>query len=99
MLSLWQNRSRAHIQNLEVYLFIAIRNLTHKSIKSQINLRKYREYQLLTRVTDTKLLDGTYVIILGDNGWLMTEHGLTSKVLAYEESMRILFSCWGRILW
>lgn len=47
MLSLWQNRGHSHIQDLKIYLFIAARNLTNKFIKSQINLRKYREYQLL----------------------------------------------------
>ncbi len=53
MLSLWQNRGQARIQNLEVYLFIATRNLTNKAIKSQISLRKYREYQLLNLVDET----------------------------------------------
>jgi RNA polymerase sigma-70 factor (ECF subfamily) len=50
MLSLWQNRQQSHIQNLKVYFFIAARNLTNKFIKSQINLRKYREYQILHEV-------------------------------------------------
>jgi len=46
-------------------------------------------------LTDKKLLDNTYLIVLGDNGWFMAEHGLTSKVLAYEESMRIPFFVLG----
>lgn len=50
MLSLWQNRHQSNIQNLKIYLFVAARNLTNKFIKSQINLRKYREYQLLNAV-------------------------------------------------
>lgn len=50
MLSIWQNRQQSKIQNLKVYLFIAARNLTNKFIKSQINLRKYREYQILHEV-------------------------------------------------
>ncbi len=33
--------------------------------------------------------DNTYILLMGDNGWFMGEHGLTSKVLAYEESIRV----------
>ena len=50
MLSIWQNRQTASIQNLKVYLFIAARNLTNKSIKARINLRKYQEHLLLREV-------------------------------------------------
>lgn len=53
MLSLWQNREQSNIQNLKIYLFIAARNLTNKFIKSQINLRKYREYQILHEVFES----------------------------------------------
>jgi arylsulfatase A-like enzyme len=35
------------------------------------------------------LWENTYVFLMGDNGWFMGEHGFTSKVLAYEESMRV----------
>jgi arylsulfatase A-like enzyme len=35
--------------------------------------------------------DETWIILMGDNGWLMGEHGLTSKVLPYEESIRVPF--------
>lgn len=57
MLSLWQNRGQSNIQNLKVYLFIAARNLTNKFIKSQINLRKYREYQILHEVFESSATD------------------------------------------
>jgi len=53
MLSLWQNRHLSQIQNLKIYLFIAARNQTNKFIKSQINLRRYREYQLLHEVFES----------------------------------------------
>jgi RNA polymerase sigma-70 factor (family 1) len=53
MLSLWQNRAHSQIQNLRIYVFIAARNLINKLIKSQINLRKYREHQLLHEVFET----------------------------------------------
>lgn len=35
------------------------------------------------------LLEETYILLMGDNGWFNAEHGLTSKVLAYEESIRV----------
>ncbi len=35
------------------------------------------------------LLGNTYIILMGDNGWFIGEHLLTSKVLAYEESIRV----------
>ncbi len=50
MLSLWLNRQKSKIQNLKVYLFIAARNLSNKFIISKINLRKYKEYQILHEV-------------------------------------------------
>lgn len=52
MLSIWQNRQSVCIQNLKVYLFIAARNLTNKSIKARINLRKYQEHLLLREVLE-----------------------------------------------
>jgi RNA polymerase sigma-70 factor (family 1) len=57
MLSIWQNREKSNIQNLKIYLFVAARNLTNKFIKSQINLRKYREYQIFHEVFETSATD------------------------------------------
>ncbi|QDT64329.1 sulfatase-like hydrolase/transferase [Calycomorphotria hydatis] len=33
--------------------------------------------------------DNTWIILMGDNGWLLGEHAMTSKVIPYEESMRV----------
>lgn len=52
MLSLWQNREQCEIRNLKTFLFIAARNLTNRHFRGQINLRKYREYQLMGEVFD-----------------------------------------------
>jgi len=62
MLSLWQNRQHSQIQNLKVYFFVAARNLTNKFIKSQINLRKYREYQLLHEAFESADISDVYTI-------------------------------------
>jgi len=45
--------------------------------------------QVFKTLDDVGLHDDTYVFFMGDNGWLMGEHGFTSKVLPYEESMRV----------
>lgn len=47
--------------------------------------------RLFDYLATSGLSKNTYVMVLGDNGWFMGEHGLTSKVLAYEESIRIPF--------
>lgn len=45
--------------------------------------------KLLNAVSRLGLAENTYILLMGDNGWFMGEHGLTSKVLAYEESIRV----------
>jgi len=44
---------------------------------------------VLAAVRSLGLDDTTWFILMGDNGWFMGEHGFTSKVLAYEESIRV----------
>ncbi|PPK99529.1 RNA polymerase sigma factor [Parapedobacter indicus] len=53
MLSLWQNRSDSNIRNLRSYLFIAARNLVNMHYRKEINLRKYREFQLMQEVMES----------------------------------------------
>ena len=45
--------------------------------------------RVLKAVDELGLRDNTYFIFMGDNGWFMGEHGFTSKVLPYEESIRV----------
>lgn len=54
MLSFWKNRNQSEIRNLKLYFFISARNLVNKCIKSQINLRRYREYQIMHEVYETQ---------------------------------------------
>jgi len=44
---------------------------------------------VLDSVDKLGLRDKTYFLFMGDNGWFMGEHRFTSKVLAYEESIRV----------
>jgi RNA polymerase sigma-70 factor (family 1) len=53
MLSLWQNRQVSTIQNLRAFLFIAARNQANKYFRKEINLRKYREHQLMQEVFES----------------------------------------------
>ncbi|MCP5120223.1 MAG: sulfatase-like hydrolase/transferase, partial [bacterium] len=45
--------------------------------------------RMLASLDDLGLRDNTYIVFMGDNGWLLGEHRFTSKVLPYEESIRV----------
>ncbi|MFW6114438.1 MAG: sulfatase-like hydrolase/transferase, partial [bacterium] len=45
--------------------------------------------RVLDELETLNLEDSTWIIFMGDNGWMLGEHGMTSKVLPYEESMRV----------
>lgn len=45
--------------------------------------------RVLDAIDRLELTDETWFLFMGDNGWHMGEHGFTSKVLAYEPSMRV----------
>ena len=45
--------------------------------------------RVLSELKRRQLMKDTWIIFMGDNGWFLGEHGFTSKVLAYEESMRV----------
>lgn len=45
--------------------------------------------RVLSEIQKGTLKENTWVILMGDNGWFLGEHGMTSKVLPYEESMRV----------
>lgn len=44
---------------------------------------------LLEGLDALELTGSTWLLMMGDNGWMLGEHGFTSKVLAYEESIRV----------
>jgi len=51
--------------------------------------------RVLKALRDGDLEKNTWIIFMGDNGWLLGEHGMTSKVLPYEESMRVPMAICG----
>lgn len=46
---------------------------------------------LFDRVQQPDLRNNTYVIFMSDNGWMLGDHGFTSKVLPYESSTHVPF--------
>ncbi|MDH5821648.1 sulfatase [Luteimonas sp. RD2P54] len=51
--------------------------------------------RVLDYLEETGLADSTLVIYMGDNGFLLGEHGLIDKRNAYEESMRVPMLAWA----
>ncbi|EMI58144.1 sulfatase-like hydrolase/transferase [Rhodopirellula sallentina] len=45
--------------------------------------------RVIDELDQAGLRENTWIIVMGDNGWMLGEHGMTSKVLPYEESMRV----------
>lgn len=51
--------------------------------------------QVIKYLEDHGIADNTLVIYMGDNGFLLGEHGLIDKRNAYEESMRVPMLAWA----
>ncbi|MGW8370038.1 MAG: sulfatase family protein, partial [Gammaproteobacteria bacterium] len=51
--------------------------------------------RVVTFLEDNGLADETLVIYMGDNGFMLGEHGLIDKRQAYEESMRVPMVAWS----
>ena len=47
--------------------------------------------RVMSKLEELGLADNTYIIFMADNGWMLGEHGLTSKVLPYDRSMKVPF--------
>lgn len=45
--------------------------------------------RVLNQLDELALSENTWIIYMGDNGWMLGDHGMTSKVLPYEESIRV----------
>lgn len=86
----WLDQTRNRTQALK-YGYV-------KSVKIRDHTREYRAtisdlddalQPLWTALDAEDLWANTIVIFMSDNGWMLGEHGLTSKVLAYEPSARV----------
>lgn len=51
--------------------------------------------RVLDYLEDAGLADNTLVVYMGDNGFLLGEHGLIDKRNAYEESIRVPMMAWS----
>ena len=51
--------------------------------------------RLFRFLADNKLDRNTYIFFMSDNGWFLGDHNFTSKVLGYEESIRVPFAITG----
>lgn len=45
--------------------------------------------RMLSSLDRLGLRENTYIVFMGDNGWFLGEHRFTSKMLPYEESIRV----------
>ncbi|MCU0468639.1 MAG: RNA polymerase sigma-70 factor [Arcicella sp.] len=55
--SLWSRFSELEIRNLSVYLIVAVKHRKTNFIKSQINFRKFQEYQILHEIQQSYFTD------------------------------------------
>lgn len=51
--------------------------------------------RVLDYLQDNNLAENTLVVYMGDNGFMLGEHGLIDKRQAYEESMRVPMLAWA----
>lgn len=51
--------------------------------------------QLFESIEKLGIRDNTYIFFMSDNGWMLGEHGFTSKVLPYRPSTRVPFFVLG----
>jgi RNA polymerase sigma-70 factor (family 1) len=49
-LDLWRRGNALHINELKVYLVVAVRNKAYDFLRSQINLKRYREYVIFREI-------------------------------------------------
>jgi arylsulfatase A-like enzyme len=47
--------------------------------------------ELFKTIDELGLMKNTYVIFMSDNGWMLGDHGFTSKVLPYDRSTHVPF--------
>jgi arylsulfatase A-like enzyme len=78
-----------------------VRNRTQASVYGYPDKDKIQDYyavitemdafvgSILKKVNELGMAESTYLIFLSDNGWMLSDHGFTSKVLPYQPSTHI----------
>jgi arylsulfatase A-like enzyme len=83
----------------------SVRNLTQARVYGYPDKEKIQEHTLdyysvitemdaflgsiLNKVDQLGIAEHTYLIFMSDNGWMLGDHGFTSKVLPYQSSTRV----------
>ena len=83
--------SRSYTKAMEEYGYqtpAKLRTHIHKYLAS-VSEMDAEVGRVFDRLEELGLADNTYVVFLSDNGWQLGEHGLTSKVLMYDKSMKV----------
>ncbi|QDV63926.1 sulfatase-like hydrolase/transferase [Crateriforma conspicua] len=85
---LWKSRSRTQALSYGYDDPDRIRS-HHRDYYAAVEQMDRSVGRVLDELESSSSTRPTWVIFMGDNGWMLGEHGMTSKVLPYEESMRV----------
>jgi len=81
-----RNRTQALIYGYPDSVAIQNHTLDYYSVITEMD---YALARLFETLDELNLWENTYVFFMGDNGWMLGEHGFTSKVLPYRPSTRV----------
>ncbi len=100
-----KTRNRVLAQNDRRYLYgqpekLAQHTCEYYAVVSELDhMLKPLIHKLQTtkdsRDPSKKLIDTTYVFFMSDNGWMMGDHGMTSKSLPFDQASRVPFFVFG----
>ncbi len=83
--------NRSHLRAIDIYGYDDKDSLINHIKRYHAAVTEMDEQlgRVLDYIKEKGLDKNTYIIFMGDNGWFNGEHQFTSKVLAYEESVRV----------
>jgi arylsulfatase A-like enzyme len=83
-----RNRTQSLIYGYPDSVAIQNHTLDYYSVITEMDHALER---LFNTLDELNLWENTYVFFMGDNGWMLGEHGFTSKVLPYRPSTHVPF--------